>query len=183
MKVAIVGDDGSVSMYGNAVIGGYEWSSDRMSIELECAKEQDGYFGQTFAGKRAKNHLIDFFDLRAVKKAERIAQSAIRKGDLIRLVDHSTPLPGERDYKTIEYVATADGDGGYQFNAGEKFYLIDRPKVELPTAPGSVVRVRLKDGRGVRKITLGNDEHWRGQDINAGADRLKLNAEILEVIA
>lgn len=182
MKVAIVDDDGGVSTYGDVRYGTVGWDGHLMNLELEVYA-QDGMTGQTFAGKDAKEKLIDFFGLKASKKGRRIPKSAIRKGDLIRMVDHSTPLPGERDYKTLEYVATADADGGYQFSAGEKFYLIDRPKPELPTVPGSVVSVRLKDGGGVRKITLGNDEHWRGQDINADADMLKRHAEIVEVIA
>lgn len=182
MKAAIVYDNGAVETYGDIETVIKNTHNGNLSVEFDV-NANDGVAYHRYHGQRPADNLIDFFSLKALNRGKRIPKSAIRKGDLIRMVDHSTPLPGERYYKTIEYVATANGDDGYQFNAGEKFYLLDRPKAELPTAPGSVVKVLLKDGRGVRRITLGNDGHWRGQDINANADRLKLNTEILEVIA
>lgn len=182
MKAAIVYDNGEVETYGDIEAVTKNTHNGGLSVEFDV-KANDGVSYHRYHGATPSDALIDFLGIEAVKTGKRIPKAGIRKGDLIRMVDHSMPLPGERDYKTLEYVATADGDGGYQFNAGEKFYLLDRPRIELPTTPGSVVEVRLNDGDGVRRIVLGNDGLWRGQDIHADADMLKRHAEIVEVIA
>lgn len=181
MKAAIVYDNGEIETYGDVEAVTKNTHNGSLSVTFDV-KANDGVSYYRYHGQRPTENLIDFFGLEAVKKGKRIPKSAIRKGDLIRMVDHSTPLPGERDYKTIEYVATANGDDGYQFNAGERFYLLDRPKIELPTTPGSVVEVRLKDN-GVQRVTLGNDELWRGRDVHADSALLAEYAEVLEVIA
>lgn len=184
MKIAIEDNDGNVTTFGNVAKFAFNYYRGALEdVEFTPLLDADGAECVKYTGDNARAALVDFFGLEAVKKGKRIPKSAIRNGDLIRMIDHSTPPPGERDYKTIEYVATANGDDGYQFSAGEKFYLIDRPEPELPTVPGSVVRVHLKDGGGVRKIALGNDGLWRGQDIYADADMLKRHAETVEVIA
>lgn len=182
MKIAIVNDNGTVSTYEEAHFGEVEWSSDRTSFSIDAYRQADGAIGHTFEGQKAKDHLIDFLGLEAVKKGKRIPKSFIRKGDTIRMIDHGKPGPGNRDYKTIEYVATENGDRSYEFSSGERFYLIERPEVELPTAPGSVVRVRLEN-YGAQNITLGNDGLWRGVNVHADAAMVKECAEVLEVIA
>lgn len=181
MKAAIVYDNGEVETYGDIETVIKNTHNGNLSVEFDV-NANDGVAYHRYHGQRPADNLIDFFSLKALNRGKRIPKSAIRKGDLIRMVDHSIPLPGERDYKTIEYVATADGDGGYQFNSGEKFYLLDRPKPVLPTAPGSVVKVRVRN-HGVQKITLGKDGMWRGQNVHADAAMVKDNTEILEVIA
>lgn len=184
MKIAIEHENGQMTTFGNVEHANFNYHWGQLTtVDFTPRADDDGAQYVNFTGDNARAGLVELFDLGGVKPGRRIPKSDIRKGDLIRMVDHGKPAEGERDYKTLEYVAAEDGDGGYRFNAGEKFYLLDRPKPELPTVPGSVVRVRLKDGGGVRKITLGNDEHWRGQDINADADMLKRHAEIVEVIA
>lgn len=61
----------------------------------------------------------------------------IRKGDLIRLVDNG-PVgdDGERDYREIVFVAGENKDGTYQISPDDEYYIIERPKPELPTDPG-----------------------------------------------
>lgn len=183
MKIAIEHDNGEVTTFGNVEDARFNYHRGRLeSVDFTPHADDDGAQYVNFTGDNARNGLAELFDLGGVKPGRRIPKSDIRKGDLIRMVDHGKPADGERDYKMLEYVAAEDGDGGYQFNAGEKFYLIDRPKVELPTAPGSVVSVRL-DGCGVQRITLGNDGMWRGRDVSADAAMVNDYAEILEVIA
>lgn len=181
MKAAIVYDNGDIETYGDVEAVTKDTHDGGLSVTFDV-NTIDGVAYRRRHGSTPSDALIEFFDLKAFKKGKRIPQSAIRKGDLIRMIDHSTPRPGERDYKLLEYVAAEDGDAAYQFSSGEKFYLIDRPKVELPTVPGSVVRVRF-DHYVAQKITLGFDGLWRGRDVSADAAMVEENAEILEVIA
>lgn len=181
MKAAIVYDNGEVETYGDIEAVTKNTHNGNLSVEFDV-NANDGVAYHRYHGQRPADNLIDFFGLKALKRGERIPKSAIRKGDLIRMVDDSTPLPGERDYKTIEYVATVNGDDGYQFSTGERFYLLHRPKVEFPTEPGSVVQVRLF-GHTVQRITLGKNGIWQGNTIQAEAAHVEQNAEILEVIA
>ena len=183
MKIAIEDNDGNVTTFSNVLKFAFNYYRGTLEdVEFTPLPDADGTDCVQYTGDKARAALADFFEIKTVKRGRRIPKSAIRKGDTIRLADHSTPLPGDRDYKTLEYVATADGDGNYKFNAGEKFYLIDRPRPELPTAPGSVVRVRL-ESNGVQTVTLGGDGRWRGKYGSADADMLKRHAEIVEVIA
>lgn len=182
MKLALMTDDGNVSTYGNVEMGTVSFERDEMTLEFDVRRQSNGDFGQTHLANEANDAAIDFFDLKAIKKGRRIPKSAIRKGDLIRMKDHSEPVPGERDYKTLEYVATEDGDGSYRHNPGEKFYLLERPKPELPTAPGSVVKVRVP-GYGVQHIVLGKDRLWRGPNVKAEASHVLNSADVVEVIA
>lgn len=182
MKLALMTDDGNVSTYGNVEMGTVSFERDEMTLEFEVRRQSNGDFGRTHVAQEVNDAAIDFFDLKAIKRGQRIAKSAIRKGDLIRMKDHSEPVPGERNYKTIEYVATEDGDGSYPHNPGEKFYLLERPKPELPTAPGSVVKVRVP-GYGVQHIVLGNDGLWRGPNVKAEAHRVRKHADVVEVVA
>lgn len=182
MKIALMTDDGNVTTYGNVGMGTVSVSGDEMTLEFEVRKQSNGDFGRTYVTPKANDGLIDFFDLKAIKRGRRIAKSEIRKGDLIRVKDHGEPIPGERDYKTLEYVATEDGDGSYRHNPGEKFYLLDRPKPKLPTAPGSVVKVRVP-GYGVKHIVLGKDRLWRGPNVKAEGHRVCEHADVVEVVA
>ncbi|QUL79905.1 hypothetical protein [Brevibacterium sp. SMBL_HHYL_HB1] len=182
MKLALMTDDGEVIVYENVNMGATHFERNEMTLEFEVHTDSLGAFGRTYTGANAKNSLIDFFGLKAIKKGQRIAQSAIRKGDLIRMVDHSEPFAGERDYKTLEYVAGEDGDGGYRFRSGEKFYLLDRPKPVLPDAPGSVLKVRVP-GYGVQHIVLGKDGLWRGPNVKAHASQIQEDADVVEVVA
>lgn len=183
MKAAIVYDNGEVETYGDieqvtkSLVDGR-----RLSLEIDVNTNPDGVQYERLKGHRAKDGLIKFFGLDAIKTGVRIPKSDIRKGDLIRMKDHSEPVPGERDYKTLEYVATEDGDGSYRYNPGEKFYLLERPKPELPTAPGSVVKVRVP-GYGVQHIVLGKDRLWRGPNVKAEASHVLNSADVVEVIA
>lgn len=181
MKAAIVYDNGDIETYGDVEAVTKDTHDGGLSVSFDV-NGVDGVWYVRYDGLTPSDALIDFFDLEAVKKGKRIWKGEIRKGDLIRMIDHSTPRPGERDYKLLEYVAAEDGDAAYQFSSGEKFYLLDRPKVELPTAPGSVVSVRL-EGYGLQRITLGKDGLWRGREVHADAAMVKDNAEIVEVIA
>lgn len=183
MKLAIEDNNGTVTTFGNVedVNFNYHWGK-LTTVDFSPRPDDDGADCVKYTGDNARASLVEFFGFEAVMKGERIPKSAIRKGDLIRMVDHSIPLPGDRDYRKIEYVATANGDEGYQFSTGERFYLLHRPKIEMPTAPGSVVRVRVRN-HGVQKITLGKDGMWRGRDVHADAAMVKDNTEILEVIA
>ena len=182
MKLAFIAEDGRLTTYNNVEVGTVSLSGDEMTLEFEVRIQSNGNFGQTHVAQEANDAAIDFFDLKAIKKGRRIPKSAIRKGDLIRMKDHSEPVPGERDYKTLEYVATEDGDGSYRHNPGEKFYLLERPKPELPTAPGSVVKVRVP-GYGLQHIVLGNDGLWRGPNVKARASEVHETADVVEVIA
>lgn len=182
MKLALMTDDGNVSTYGNVEMGTVSFERDEMTLEFDVRRQSNGDFGQTHLANEANDAAIDFFDLKAIKKGRRIPKSDIRKGDLIRMKDHSEPVPGERDYKTLEYVATEDGDGSYRHNPGEKFYLLERPKPELPTAPGSVVKVRVP-GYGVQHIVLGKDRLWRGPNVKAEASHVLNSADVVEVVA
>lgn len=56
------------------------------------------------------------------------------------------------------------------------------PKPELPTAPGSVVKVRVP-GYGVQHIVLGKDRLWRGPNVKAEASHVLNSADVVEVIA
>ena len=183
MKVAIEDDNGNVTTFGTVGDFTFNYHHGRLeSVDFSPRPDDEGVECVKYTGEYARAALAELFDLGAVQPGRRIPKSQIRKGDLIRMIDHSAPRPGERDYKLLEYVAAEDGDAAYQFGSGEKFYLIDRPKVELPTVPGSVVRVRF-DHYVAQKITLGIDGLWRGRDVSAGAAMVEENAEILEVIA
>ena len=182
MKLAFIAEDGRLTTYNNVGVGTVSVSGDEMTLEFEVRRQSNGNFGQTHVAQEANDAAIDFFDLKAIKKGRRIPKSAIRKGDLIRMKDHSEPVPGERDYKTLEYVATEDGDGSYRHNPGEKFYLLERPKPELPDAPGSVVKVRVP-GYGVQHIVLGKDGLWRGPNVKAEGHRVCEHADVVEVVA
>lgn len=182
MKLAFIAEDGRLTTYNNVGVGTVSLSGDEMTLEFDVRRQSNGDFGQTHLANEANDAAIDFFDLKAIKKGRRIPKSAIRKGDLIRMKDHSEPVRGERDYKTLEYVATEDGDGSYRHNPGEKFYLLERPKPELPTAPGSVVKVRVP-GYGLQHIVLGNDGLWRGPNVKAEGHRVCEHADVVEVVA
>ena len=182
MKAAIVYDNGEVETYGDLECVVKNVEHGELSVTLEVNVDANGAHYERLEGDSVKDALIDFFGLKAIKKGRRITKSQIRKGDLIRIVDHSEPVAGERDYKTLEYVATEDGDGSYRHNPGEKFYLLDRPKPKLPTAPGSVVKVRVP-GYGVQHIVLGNDGLWRGPNVKAEGHRVCEHADVVEVIA
>ena len=182
MKAAIVYDSGEVETYGDLECVVKNVEDGELSVTLEVNADANGVQYVRLKGHRAKGGLIKFFGLDAIKKGVRIPKSDIRKGDLIRMKDHSEPVPGERDYKTIEYVATEDGDGSYRYSPGEKFYLLDRPKPELPTAPGSVVKVRVP-GYGVQHIVLGKDGLWRGPNVKAEGHRVCEHADVVEVVA
>ena len=182
MKLALMTDDGNMTTYGNVEMGTVSYERDEMTLEFDVCKQSNGDFGRTHVAPEANDAAIDFFGLKAVKKGRRIAKAEIRKGDLIRIVDHGEPKPGERDYKAIEYVATEHGDGGYQFTPGEKFYLLERAEPDLPTAPGSVVKVRVP-GYGVQHIVLGKDGLWRGPNVKAEAHRVCEHADVVEVVA
>ena len=182
MKAAIVYDNGEVETYGDLECVVKNVEDGELSVTLEVNADADGVQYERLKGHRVKDGLIKFFGLDAIKTGVRIPKSDIRKGDLIRIVDHSEPVAGERDYKTLEYVATADGDCEYRFNSGEKFYLLERPKPALPTAPGSVVTVRVP-GYGVQHIVLGKDGLWRGPNVKAEAHRVCEHADVVEVVA
>ena len=182
MKAAIVYDNGEIETYGELECVVKNVEHGELSVTLEVNADANGVQYERLKGHRAKDGLIDFFGLDAIKKGRRIAQSEIRKGDLIRVKDHGEPLPGERDYKTLEFVATEDGDAPYLSDPGEKFYLLERPKPTLPTAPGSVVKVRIP-GYGVQHIVLGKDGLWRGPNMKAHASKVHETADVLEVIA
>ena len=182
MKAAIVYDNGEVETYGDLECVVKNVEHGELSVTLEVNADANGTHYERLEGGSAKDALIDFFGLKAIKKGRRITKSQIRKGDLIRIVDHSEPVAGERDYKTLEYVAMADGDCEYRFNSGEKFYLLERPKPALPTAPGSVVKVRVP-GYGVQHIVLGKDGLWRGPNVKAEAHRVCEHADVVEVVA
>ena len=182
MKAAIVYDNGEVETYGDLECVVKNVDNGELSVTLEVNADADGVTYERLNGNGVKNALIDFFGLKAIKEGRRITKSQIRKGDLIRIVDHSEPVAGERDYKTLEYVATADGDCEYRSNSGEKFYLLERPKPALPTAPGSVVKVRVP-GYGVQHIVLGKDGLWRGPNVKAEGHRVCEHADVVEVIA
>ena len=184
MKLALMTDDGNVTTYGNVGMGTVSFERDEMTLEFDVRRQSNGDFGQTHLANEANDAAIDFFDLKAIKKGRRIPKSAIRKGDLIRMKDHSEPVPGERDYKTLEYVATEDGDGSYRHNPGEKFYLLERPKPELPTAPGSVVKARLKINpeQALRILTLGKDRVWAGPHGRASVETFNRIYELVEVM-
>ena len=182
MKAAIVYDNGEIETYGDLECVVKNVEHGELSVTLEVNADANGVQYERLKGHRAKDGLIKFFGLDAIKTGVRIPKADIRKGDLIRMKDHSEPVPGERDYKTLEYVATEDGDGSYRHNPGEKFYLLDRPKPELPTAPGSVVKVRVP-GYGVQHIVLGKDRLWRGPNVKAEASHVLNSADVVEVIA
>ena len=182
MKAAIVYDNGEVETYGDLECVVKNVDNGELSVTLEVNADADGVTYERLNGNGVKNALIDFFGLKAIKEGRRITKSQIRKGDLIRIVDHSEPVAGERDYKTLEYVATADGDCEYRSNSGEKFYLLERPKPALPTAPGSVVKARVP-GYGVQHIVLGKDGLWRGPNVKAEGHRVCEHADVVEVIA
>ena len=182
MKAAIVYDNGEIETYGDLECVVKNVEHGELSVTLEVNADANGVEHERLKGHRAKDGLIEFFGLKAIKKGRRITKSQIRKGDLIRIVDHSEPVAGERDYKTLEYVAMADGDCEYRFNSGEKFYLLERPKPALPTAPGSVVKVRVP-GYGVQHIVLGKDGLWRGPNVKAEAHRVCEHADVVEVVA
>lgn len=183
MKIAFEDDNGEVTTFRNVegVKFNYYFGSIE-SVEFVPVSDDDGAVYAEYKGDNARERLVELFDLGVTKPGQRIPKNDIRKGDRIRMVDHGKPVAGERDYKILEYVAAEDRDGSYRFNPGEKFYLIDRPKVELPTAPGSVVKVRLEN-YGLQNITLGNDGMWRGRYVHADAAMVNDYAEILEVIA
>ena len=182
MKAAIVYDNGEVETYGDIEQVTKSLVHGRLSLEIDVSADADGVQYERLKGHRVKDGLIEFFGLDAIKTGVRIPKADIRKGDLIRIKDHSEPVPGERDYKTLEYVATEDGDGSYRHNPGEKFYLLERPKPALPTAPGSVVKVRVP-GYGVQHIVLGKDGLWRGPNVKAEAHRVCEHADVVEVVA
>ena len=182
MKAAIVYDNGEIETYGDLECVVKNVEHGELSVTLEVNADANGVQYERLKGHRAKDGLIEFFGLDAIKTGVRIPKSDIRKGDLIRMKDHSEPVPGERDYKTLEYVATEDGDGSYRHNPGEKFYLLERPKPELPTAPGSVVKVRVP-GYGLQHIVLGNDGLWRGPNVKAEAHWVRKHADVVEVVA
>lgn len=182
MKAAIVYDNGEVETYGDIEQVTKSLVHGRLSLEIDVNADADGVQYERLKGHRVKDGLIKFFGLDAIKTGVRIPKSDIRKGDLIRVKDHGEPVPGERDYKTLEFVATEDGDASYLSNRGEKFYLLDRPKPKLPTAPGSVVKVRVP-GYGVQHIVLGNDGLWRGPNVKAEGHRVREHADVVEVVA
>ena len=184
MKAAIVYDNGAIETYGDLECVAKNVVHGELSVTLEVNADANGVQYERLKGHRVKDGVIEFFGLDAIKKGVRIPKSDIRKGDLIRMKDHSEPVPGERDYKTLEYVATEDGDGSYRHNPGEKFYLLDRPKPELPTAPGSVVKARLKINpeQELRILTLGKDRVWAGPHGRASVETFNRIYELVEVM-
>lgn len=98
----------------------------------------------------------------------------IHKGDRIRNI-----------YKTKGVLATREGvarhvnrSGNWLTAAGGllalrsgqgKIYLLDRPKKELPTTPGSVLlEATLDDGRTLGPLMLDQDGDWVGASVDGG---------------
>lgn len=95
---------------------------------------------------------------------EPIDPADIREGDRVR-IEYSD---GEAREWAVKH--DAGGDCDVYGTTGDKYFLLDRPKPELPTEPGSVVRVG--DAEGGLYRTLGRDGVWRSGKFTFTAEGL-----------